>query len=280
MTGQYPGGLQLSAALDLGSVLANSTGPILIAGGSSFVKGSWIQVAASLSIDVTWMMFYLETINSSGTNYCVDIGVGAAASEQAIVSNLYYSAQGAGFCRFMFPISIPAGTRVSARTAGNGSPGGGLSVGFNVFSDTYQSVGACSAIDTYGFSSSTILGTAVDPGGTANAKGAYSQITASTTFDLAGIFVVFDQQNNMSGTAGVFYELVDIAVGGSGSEVVIVPNITLNLFLSAGAFILGGFLPYIPVQIPAGSRIAVRAQSSTNISPDRVFGCTVYGVRL
>lgn len=280
MTGAYAGGLQLSAGLDLGTVSANSTGPVIASGGSSFVKGSWAQITASLSQDSSWMMFFIETLHSSGANYCVDIGVGGAGSEVVIVSNLFFAGQAAGFVRYMFPLTIPAGTRVAARAAGNGSPGGGVSIGMTVFADSYQSAGCASAIDTYGFSSATILGTAVDPGSTANTKGAYSQIVSSTTADIAGIFAVFDSQNASGGTSGSFYSLIDIAVGGAGSEVVIVPNIVLTLFLSGSPAILGGFLPYMPVQIPAGSRIAVRSQSSSNISPDRIIGCTIFGVRL
>lgn len=280
MTGAYAGGLQISAGTDLGTVAANSTGPILSTAGTSFVKGAWTQIVASLSQDASWMMFFLETINSSGTNYAVDIGVGGSGSEVAIVSNLLFSGQTAGFVRYMFPLSIPAGTRVSARTAGNGAPGGGLSVGFTVFSDSYQSAGCGSAVDTYGLNSATILGTAVDPGGTANTKGAYSQIVSSTFADIGGIFVVFDSQNTASGSSNVSTSLIDIAVGASGSEVVIVPNTLLSIFLGGSAAILGGYLPYMPIQIPAGSRIAVRSQSSTNVSPDRVIGCTIFGVRL
>lgn len=279
MTGAYSGGLQLSAGLDLGTVSANSTGPVLVSAGSSFVKGAWLQLTASLTIDATWVMVFLETLNSSGTNYAVDIGVGAAASEIAIVSNLFFAGQSSGFGRFMFPLTIPAGTRVVARVAGNGAPGGGLTCGFTAFSDSYQSAGSVSGIDTYGFNSATILGTAVDAGGSANTKGAYAQIISSTVADIAGIFVIFDNQNNGSGSSNASTLLIDIAVGGAGSEVVIVPNIVLSVFLAGSAAIFGGFMPYMPVQIPAGSRIAMRCQSSTNTSPDRIIGCTVFGVR-
>lgn len=280
MTGAYSGGLQLSAGTDLGTVTGASTGPIISAGASSFVKGSWTQLTASLTQDASWMLLLIETLTSSGTNYCIDIGVGGSGSEVAIVSNLLASSGSACFVRYMFPLTIPAGTRVAARAAGNGAPAGGVSLGFTVFSDSYQSAGCGSAIDTYGFNSATILGTAVDPGGTANTKGAYSQIVSSTVADIAGIFVVFDQQNNASGTTGATYSLIDIAVGASGSEVVIVPNLVLSVFLSGAPELFGGFLPYIPIQIPAASRISVRSQSSTNVSPDRVIGCTVFGVRL
>lgn len=280
MTGAYAGGLQISAGLDLGTVAANSTGPVLVSSGTSFVKGAWLQLSASLTQDASWMMFFIETLNSSGSNYAVDIGVGAAASEVVIVSNLYFAGQTSGSVRYMFPLTIPAGTRVAARVAGNGSPGGGCTVGFTVFSDSYQSAGCGSAIDTYGFNSATILGTSVDPGGTANTKGVYSQITSSTVADIAGIFVTFDAQNTSSGSSNASTSLIDIAVGGAGSEIVIVPNILLSVFAGGSATQFGAAMPYMPIQIPAGSRLAVRSQSSTNASPDRIIGCTIWGVRL
>jgi hypothetical protein len=280
MTGAYNGGLQLSVGLDLGTVGASSTGPILSSGASSFVKGAWTQLSASLAQGSSWMMLFIETLTSSGSNYCVDIGVGASGSEVAVVSNLLFAGQSAGFVRYMFPLTIPAATRVAARTAGNGSPGGGLSIGVTLFCDSYQSAGCGSAIDTYGFNSATILGTSVDPGSTANTKGAYSQIVSSTVADIGGIFVVFDAQNTASGSSGNTYSLIDIAVGPSGSEVVIIPNIVLSVFTAGTATQFGGFLPYMPIQIQAGSRISVRSQSSTNASPDRIIGCTIFGVRL
>lgn len=280
MTGAYPGGIQLSAGTSVGAVTGASTGPILNTGSSSFTKGTWTQISASLTQDATWMMFYIQTLNSSGSNYAVDIGVGASGSEVAVVSNLFFSGQTAGSVRYFFPLNIPAGTRLSARAAGNGAANGALSTGINIFSDAFQSAGCGSSIDTYGLNSATLLGTAVDPGGTANTKGVYSQLVASTFGDIGGIFATFDQQNTASGTASLAYYLIDIAVGASGSETVIVPNIPMSVFIGGTITQFGGYLPYIPVQIPAGSRISVRAQSSDNTSPDRVIGCTLFGVRL
>lgn len=280
MTGAYAGGLQISVGTDLGTVTATSTGPILTTGGSTYTKGSWTQIVASLAQDAAWLMFYIQTETSSGSNYAVDIGVGGSGSEIAIVSNLFFSAESGGGHRYMFPLSIPAGTRVSARAAGSNASTT-ISIGLTVFSDSYQSAGCGSAIDTYGFSSATILGTSVDPGSTANTKGAYSQITASTLADIAGIFVLFDCQNDITGSGADCTFLIDVAVGSSGSEVVIVPNIPLcsSQHTNASAQ-MAGFLPYLPIQIGAGSRISVRAQCSVNTSPDRLFGCTVWGVRL
>lgn len=281
MTGAYAGGLQISAGTDLGTIGASSTGPVILTGGSTFTKGAWVQIVASLTQDTSWMLFYIETENSPGSAYAVDIGIGGSGSEIAIVNNLFFNEVVGGGRRYMFPLTIPAGTRVAARAAGN-SASSNVSVCFTVFSDSYQSAGCGSAIDTYGFNSATIQGVAIDPGATANTKGAYSQIVSATTADTAGIFVNFDTQNNTTGSTNSSTQLIDIAVGASGSEIVIVPNTLLSSFQSTGgeSIQMSGYLPYMPIQIPAGSRLAVRSQCSTNVSPDRLFGCTIWGVRL
>lgn len=55
------------------------------------------------------------------------------------------------------------------------------------------------------------------------------------------------------------YQLLDIGVGGAGSEQVVVPNIMASEGLSGTH---ANKALYIPVSIPAGSRVALRSQSS------------------
>lgn len=90
---------------------------------------------------------------------------------------------------------------------------------------------------------------------TPHTKGAWTQITASTTAD-TGLIIV-----NFSGTAGIATDasvLFDIGVGASGSEVVIASD------LAVGGIAFSQSLHFsLPVFIAAGSRIAARAQAAT-----------------
>ena len=279
MTGAWKGGLQFAAALDLGTVSATSQGIAINGSATPFTKGTFQQVVAATTGDSAWIMIYLSSQISGGSAFGVDIAVGGSGAEVVVIANLVCSALESQGVRYMFPMTIPAGTRISARISSDqGSDS--LPVGITVLSDTYASVGSSGPIDTYGFISTSNYGTAVNPGATANTKGSYVQIVASTTADIAGFSLYIDSQGTSTGSVGPITWLVDVAVGASGSEVVILPN--LFVIGAAGAGFSVTYAPvisYLPLQIPAASRIAVRAACSSAVTPDRLLGITVYGVR-
>lgn len=93
--------------------------------------------------------------------------------------------------------------------------------------------------------------TAVTASASTNTKGAYAAVVASTAVDCDGFLVTF------AGQTSNVRVLLDIAIGGAGSEDVIVDN----LLWSANQNLVHTF--YVPVSLPAGTRIAARCQSST-----------------
>jgi hypothetical protein len=94
---------------------------------------------------------------------------------------------------------------------------------------------------------------ALPSSGASNAKGAYTQLIAATAYPAAWILV------SMPRTGAGDY-LMDIAVGGAGSEQVVLPNLPLSI----QAANVGGTSTYLfPLHVPAGSRIAARGQNST-----------------
>lgn len=280
MTGAWKGGFQLGNATDVGAVTASARGIAIPGPSSTFTKGTWVQVTASTATDCDWVLIYIETQNSAGANLCTDIGIGGSGSEIVIIPNLLVSSYAAQGIRWLLPVSIPAGTRIAARIASSAT-NDQINMGLMTLSDTSLSMGVASAVDTYGVNTSTNLGVAIDAGGTANTKGAYVQITSSVTNDLAGFILVFDTQNASTGNTAVITWLVDIAIGASGSEVVIMPNLFIVGTYSSGfSTLYAPGIPYLPIQIPAGTRVAARAECSVNASPDRVIGISLNGVRL
>lgn len=278
MTGAWRGGLATTNATDIGAVTGTSGGTIMNGAATAYTKSAWTQLTASTTTDVSWVLVEVETLTSGGQYFAVDLGVGASGFEVAIVNNLVFSAPGSFSNVYHLPLSIPAGTRVSARfSSSNGYDT--LPINLLGFQDTYPSASTGSAVDTYGFSATTNIGAAVDPGGTINTKGAYTQITASTTADICGIVINYDAQTTTTGTGTIPQWLVDVAIGASGSEVVVIPNKWMVSYAAGTASLYLAVSHYMPIPIPAATRIAVRAQCSVNATPDRIFGVTIYGVR-
>lgn len=90
-------------------------------------------------------------------------------------------------------------------------------------------------------------------GATANTKGAWSQIIASTSASIN--LIIFNASSSIYSTDhSVMY---DIGVGAAGSESVVAQNI-------AGGNTTYSYIPqlFLPIAIPAGSRIAYRCQGN------------------
>jgi hypothetical protein len=96
--------------------------------------------------------------------------------------------------------------------------------------------------------------TSVTAGTPAHTKGSWTQLVASCPFNANGFFLSFS-----GGNTNTHDILVDVGVGASGSEQVILSNF-LN---SLSGFISAKHSIFIPLPIKEGERIAVRFQSST-----------------
>lgn len=113
----------------------------------------------------------------------------------------------------------------------------------SVAPSTYENAGAVTG---------TSKGVTVTSSATPNTKGSYVQLIASTTKKASGIVLIIYIE-----TANVSY-LVDIATGVSGSEVPILPNVLVSDLLSGNM----SLALFIPISIPAGTRLSSRCQST------------------
>jgi len=288
MPGGFPmlGGLSNISAV--GAAGSGSSPTTIRASGTANTKGSWTQLTASSASDAVAVLVQISGNGQNTTSRCsVDIGIGGSGSEIVVLPDLIQyrddgSTQGAS-SQFFFPISIPAGTRIAARCQSNvttdGSSASGNTCGVQIIlfdGDFTQSM--ASAVDSIGFVSGSTTGTAVTPNATAHTKGAYAQLTASTAADYAGFIMAVDEGG--STTDHPVDQLWDIAIGTQGSEVVILPNFyMLNSGISG--FYIGGqnptATPFLPIRIPAGTRIAARMQTGQASKPS--MNLTLYGVR-
>lgn len=270
MSGGFPMLGEVCNCNDVGTDTANSQGTAVTPATGS--KGSWTQIVASTTYDTCFMIVQWAGDGAGSQTAVVDIGVGSAGNEVVIVSNLMGYGTGSSVARtqYALPVVIPAGTRIAARAqAAAGTDAGRVSLilaegGFG------QSDGFA-GVDAIGFDSANTRGTTITCSSTAHTKGSYAQLTASTPVDYEGLIVVPDENIHPPDTRW----LVDLAIGGAGSEQVIVPNMVFR-FISTDNYVLPMKSPIIPVCIPAGTRMAIRAQSDAAGTVQANF--TVYGI--
>lgn len=285
MAGGFPVGYQFMPFA--GSSPSSGHGVSVTPSATANTLGSWTELISSTPYSSSWAMIsIIDPGTATALNtVSVNIGIGASGSETVLIANLiaqrdsFSSVPGQAY-EYLIPMQIPGGTRLAANCQSSGASSAALYVSLSPFNGAFGCISGGGAIDTYGFSSSATKGVLIDPGGTALTKGAYSEVATSTTYDLAGFVLAFDSSTaSGSGFAGW---TIDVGIGASGSEVVILPDLQVYGRGSGTTYkaLYPGLTPFIPIQIPAGSRIAVRAQCTTNSSVARTFGVTLYGVRL
>ena len=257
-----------------GQNTTDSAGTQINAGGSPHTKGPWVELAASTSNDNEWLTVTLQS-ETNDMGYLVDIGVGAAASEAVVVANIPYNSNGlgGGIRRITLPITIPAGSRVAARCQAV-VQNNVLDVSIHL-SDTSAFGTAASSI-TIGADTTTSLGTTLDAGASANAKGAWAELDASTSEDI-DYFVVLAAHNRNTAIGAASNFLIDIGTGAAASETVLVANIPYNqniqeqLTTPQAAFFEA---------IASGTRVAARCQSTEIDATDRIIDVVLVGCNM
>ena len=248
---------------------------------SANTKGAWQEFIASAphQIDALQIAFHDSNQNA---DWLIDIGVGASSSEVVLIENLVVSQQNT-YSGVMhryplsivnLPISIPAGSRVSLRgqaTAGNATTYPQMQA---LYGGGFLGSRSGSKYKTYGADTSDSGGVSIDPGGSANTKGSWTQIIASCEA-MKGFLLKFGNQTN-SARSLAFWQ-VDLGIGAEGSEQVIVSDI--HLAAGTGLDLVGPQeTAFFNISIPSGTRIAVRAMCDITDATDRLFDAILYGV--
>lgn len=255
----------------IGADTTTSNGTSISAGATINTKGSWTQLAAATTFNASSVMINWDL--SSSTDMLLDIGIGAAASETVLIPNILLAGNASAVGCLMLPLSIPAGSRVAARLQ-SGAAFDTTTVICHLHAGCLLTPSPLSRVDAYGTATATSSGTTIDPGGTANTLGAWVQLSASTARPMRGLFFM----TSLLGTAAssVSSWLIDIGIGGSGSEVVLLSGFRIKQFFGSNPDPHN--TAFIPIDIPAGVRLAARAQYSGTATPDRLIGIAVYGV--
>jgi hypothetical protein len=241
--------------------------------GSAHTKGSYAQLTAATSWNSSWQLAQMIRSNVS-RSFLVDFATGAAASEVVFLANLYGAAAndytGPGMVAVESNFDIASGTRISTRCQANV----GTSICCVPLLLRNRALGGYTAQSTYGATTGTSRGTAIDPGAVANTYGAYVQMTASTAATHTRLSTIVNLQINTAPRFSAWN--FNVSTGAAASEVVLLPDL---MCVSSD---LGGdqMLPQSwihDVNIASGTRIAVNAKCSHTDATDRVFDCVLYG---
>lgn len=230
-------------------------------------KGSYVELISSTARATERINVFLAYPSATKQPLTVYIAVGAAASEVDVLAFTAWVGTGAPDV-LEFPVSIGSGQRVSAAMASDSSvPATDISISLG----DESGYGTSNSYELTDLTSGN-QGIDVDPGGTANTKGAYSELIASTSIDYDYFVLCLGLSNNNNMTNGRF--LIDIATGAASSEVVLIENIPYSQDSSEN-----GSPPFIPFwePIPSGTRIAVRAQCDITDAADRIFDAAITG---
>jgi hypothetical protein len=205
-------------------------------------------------------------LSATDTSTLLDIGVGAAGSERIVVADVSMGAWTHG-SMFQAPLFIPEGSRVAVRiqsaVASKALQGRLSLIPCPSLADAAQ------FCETWGIVSASSKGTTLTTPSGAGTKTAWQQITAGITRDTSWItWALASSGSNIAAAKGGF----DIGYGPSGSEVALMQNARWE---QLGTESLNPCIFPIPCNLPAGTRLAVRWDSSSTAAAS-VLNAAVY----
>lgn len=265
----------------LGADTAASTGTQITGGANT--PSAWVQFTASLSISakLLWIFARIE----EGSAYIISVGTGAAGVEVARFRVVHggQGAAGGGFTGPAFgpipvdPAVFASGTRVVVRVEVDSVVAGSEAIDVTLLlCDTSLSELTSYAYNDYGITAGTdSKDTALDPGGTANAKsGTFVEISSSVAADAEWILFFFG--NNANAAALTADWLVDIATGAAASEVVKIANLFLHT--STTSDYVQPACVIVPGDVFAGQRVSMDLQCTTIDATDRVISAAMLAI--
>jgi hypothetical protein len=238
----------------LGAVTATTQGTLVTCGDAN-IKGAWVSLGSMVACKGLLLMVRLATNSRHGL---VDFALSSDGSNFTIIIPNYYITMSTASCSYLyFPVSIPSGYSLYVRGQADVAAAQ-LYVEAFPMQPGFMPSAPLSKVTTYGaLSSGQTRGTAIVAGTPAHTKGAW---VAIGTLAAAAKWLILDfGYPSATGNAGYLF---DLGIGPSGSEIILIPDFYI-IQLS------GNLYPpslWFPVQIPNGTQISVRSQSTTALA--------------
>lgn len=242
-----------------GQVLGTSALTTVVASATPNQVGGWVQMHSSVPFPVSMVAVFTGNAgiftSAANTQTLLDVGIGPSPTEQVLIQDVAIGGI-AQFAHWHFPMTVPMGARLSMRLRSIVASKSCV-FGMRVY-------GGGSGLDsgyratTYGAFQTGSRGTVLTTPTVANSKAAWTVISAATTAPMRWLVVSVSAPN--TATSSAVNGLIDIGVGITGSEAVLVPDIPFRTSL-AEDILAAGPMTY-PVSLPAGVRLVARLQQS------------------
>ena len=241
--------------------------------GSTDAFSSASEIIASTSDNTTFLaLIFGHQENVIMSEIRVRVLIGSAGNEEVIIDvNSHIKGNLGPHSTSFHRVSIPSSSRLSIQVA---CDSGGRDIGVSVllFKPSFTTHSPFGRVDIIGMDGTEISeGTTVDPGGTANTKGSWTEITASLSETLKNPYILFGAADNDAMSNANF--LLDIAVGGSGSEEVIISNLP---FMTSSQETSRPPIQ-LPITMVSGQRYAARLQCDITDATDRLVTISFAG---
>lgn len=231
--------------------VAGSTAGMSINMTSGNTKGTWGELVASLQADVIALVVLIRRPAGGSFRSLIDIGIGGAGSEQVVIPDIFNAnSSSSQVNQYLFPINLPAGTRLAARGQSASTTTPPSVVVYPIYRSRHGDSGL-TKFSTYGALTASSNGTSV-VSGASNTYGSWVELSSSVNA-MKSMNVIA-----VNATAGGFGAL-QLGLGAASSEV---PILEMPVSADQASRCVSGALP-IPVSIPAGERLAARFNANT-----------------
>lgn len=258
----------------IGALAASSVGTTVTASGTPNTKGTPVSLGQT-TFSWHWVQVAI-TRSSAAADFVIDIMVDDGSSNRfTLVENLRHYSKGAADnpAAYFLPLHVPSGARLYARSSSSTASATvrvsvvGCSTGLNGAAGHGQCAGLWTPANSRGVS--------ISAGGFVNTKNTWFALTASSTIRVRAILLGIGAIEDTA-RANPTHFLIDVGVGASGSQQVLVPNLSLDADPTSDA--LGDWvIGPLPCDVPAGTAWWVRAQCSAGTT-DALFDFALYGL--
>lgn len=255
-----------------GEVTGSTTGTALTVS-STNTKGGWQQLSSSTAFPAEGLLVTADLGTAGSPQALIDIGIGAASSERVVVPNLAFSSRLGHPQSIWLPVAIPSGSRLAARCQCNSTTNVPRIV-VTIMGTNPSGLSGFGRMTAYGVDTSDSGATVVDPGASANTKGSWTQIVASTTNECRMLLIAITARGNSAMVDAGW--LFDFGIGSGGSERILVPDQYAGA-QTASDVVTPSFIGPLPVSIAASTRLAARSQCSSTDATDRLLDVAMYG---